>query len=122
MRHLVTVALLGVAVIHLLPVVGVTGRLRALYGLGELDAQVELLLRHRAVLFGLPGACCAWAAFEPGLQTPALVAGLVSTLSFLLLAHGAPLNAALTRVHRVDVVALVLVLVGLVARWRVERR
>lgn len=117
MRQLITVVLLAVAVIHLLPVVGVSGRLRGLYGLGELDAQVELLLRHRAVLFGLLGAYCAWAAFVPAHQTPALLGGLVSTLSFLVLAHGAPLNAALTRVQRVDVLAFVLVLVGLAARW-----
>ncbi len=118
MRHLVTAALLGLAVIHLLPLVGVAGgeRLRALYGLGELDASLHLLLRHRAVFFGLLGGSCAWAAFTPAHQTPALMAGLVSTVAFLLLARGQTLNGALTRVVRVDQVAVVLSVVGLVAR------
>ena len=118
MRHLVTAALLGLAVIHLLPLVGVVGgeRLRALYGLGELDAPLTLLLRHRAVFFGLLGGSCAWAAFAPAHQTPALVAALISTVAFLLLARGQTLNGALTRVVRVDQVAVVLSVVGLVAR------
>lgn len=115
MRHLVTVALLGLAVIHLLPVIGVTGRLRTLYGLGEVNAQLELLLRHRAVLFGVLGAYCAWAAFSRAHQMPALLAGLISTLSFLVLAYGTPLNEALIRVQRVDQLAVVLAIIGLIA-------
>lgn len=117
MRHAVTVALLGLAVIHLLPLVGVL-KPRSLYGLGEIDAQVELLLRHRAVLFGLLGAYCAWAAFEPKQQLTALVAGLISTSAFLVLAWNTPLNAELVRVQRVDQFAVALAVMGLVARLR----
>ncbi|MGV3620263.1 MAG: phosphopantetheine adenylyltransferase [Archangium sp.] len=118
MRQLVTVALLALAVIHLLPVIGVTSRLRALYGLGEIDAQVELLLRHRAVLFGLLGAYCAWAAFDLQQQLAALIAGLISTLAFLLLAHGVPMTSQLARVQRVDQLAVALAVIGLVVKLR----
>lgn len=106
--------LLLVGVIHLLPVVGALGGapLRSLYGLGAVEPNVELLLRHRAALFGVLGAYCAWAAFEPRQHLATLLAGLVSTGSFLVLAAGLKLPEALVRVVWVDRVAVALLLVG----------
>ncbi len=115
--------LLLVGVIHLLPAVGVFGgeRLRALYELGSLAPNLELLLRHRAVLFALLGAYCAWAAFTPTHQLTALVAGLVSTASFLALAARVPqLTDALVRVVWVDRAAVVVSLVGLLLNARAK--
>jgi hypothetical protein len=116
MKWFVPVVLLLVALIHALPLLGVAGgpRLQQLYGLGPLDPNLALLLRHRAVLFGLLAAFLAWAAFRPELHRLALLAGLVSVLSFLLLA--APLQGltpAIATVVRVDGVALVLLGLGL---------
>ena len=84
MRHTVSVMLLVVAVIHLLPMVGVLGaaRLAALYGVALEDPNLVILMRHRAVLFGLLGALMALAAFRPSLQLLALAVGGVSVLSF----------------------------------------
>jgi acetaldehyde dehydrogenase (acetylating) len=77
-------------------------------------------LRHRAVLFGLLAAFLAYAAFQPALHGLAIIAGLVSVVSFIVLAHlggQAPgaLNAALMRVVRVDYAAVVLLAVASVA-------
>lgn len=112
--------LLIAAVIHLLPLPGVLGsaRLTALYGLPFDAPDLAILMRHRAVLFGLLGAFLAVAAFRPGLQAAALVAGLVSVLSFLFLAwsvggYGAPI----ARVVAADLVALACLLVAAVALW-----
>ena len=57
MRHLISAMLLVVAAIHLLPVTGVLGgdKLTALYGLRFNDPNLFILMRHRAVLFGLLG-------------------------------------------------------------------
>lgn len=126
MRLVVPAALLLVSVIHLLPVLGAFGpaQLQRLYGLPVADPTLELLLRHRAVLFGLLGAGLAAAALKPAWHGPALVAAAVSVLSFLLLAWSLPgaVNAAIATVVRVDLVALgllavaALVHVGIVAR------
>jgi hypothetical protein len=105
-------ALAAAGVVHLLPLPGVLGarRLRALYGLRGVDADADLtlLLRHRAVLFGLLGAGMVGAAAlgGPQAQAAAVAAGAVSAGTFNALAHGVPLNAQLRRVVAADWVAL----------------
>ena len=57
MRYFISATLLVAAVIHLLPLVGVVGptRLSELYGITVSEPNIEILMRHRAVLFGLLG-------------------------------------------------------------------
>ncbi|SIP96106.1 phosphopantetheine adenylyltransferase [Aquipseudomonas alcaligenes] len=115
MSKLVAALLLIVGIIHLLPVVGVLGgdRLNSLYGLNLDEPNLQILMRHRAVLFGLLGALLVAAAFLPGLRTLALLAGLVSVVSFLLLAWSTPLyNEALRRVVVADWIALACLLLA----------
>ena len=124
MRFVVPSVLILVAVIHAFPVVGVLGatKLSQLYGIAVQDPNLELVLRHRAVLFGLLAAFLAYAALRPELHRLALVAGFVSVISFLVLAQpSSSLNTALTTVVRVDWLALALLVVGAVAHLRANR-
>lgn len=119
MRFVTPVVLLVAALIHALPLVGVLGvaRLKGLYGLEVSEPNLEIVLRHRAVLFGALAAFCARAAFHRELHTVALVAAIVCVASFLLLTvqvGGA--NAALMRVFTVDAVLLPLLLVAAVLK------
>lgn len=121
MRHLVSAVLLAVGVIHLLPLSGALGnaRLGMLYGISVEGADLEILLRHRAVLFGILGLFLVAAAFRPALQPIALAAGIVSVASFLWLAWAVGgYHAKLARVVTVDIIALAGLLVGVVASWR----
>ena|GEM_PF-3131057 len=61
-------------------------QLYALYGIRLQDDSLVLLLRLRAARFVLLGTFLIYAAFRPGYRSFALSAGLVSVLSFLLLA------------------------------------
>jgi len=118
MRHLVSTMLVAVAVIHLLPLYGVIGgeRLNVLYGLSLDEPNLSILMRHRAVLFGILGLFFLFAAFQPSLQVPAFIAGLVSVVSFLWLAWSAGgYNAQVARVVVADVVALICLLIGIAA-------
>ncbi|MGB5103144.1 MAG: hypothetical protein WBO04_07460 [Steroidobacteraceae bacterium] len=118
MRYLVPAMLFVVAIIHLLPLPGVLGseRLSALYGLSFDDPNLQTLMRHRAVLFGLLGVFIMIAAFRPSWQPLAIAAGLVSVVSFLALAwYVGGHNPQVGRVFTVDVVALVCLLIGTVA-------
>lgn len=118
MRYVVMISLCVAAVIHLLPLIGVLGgdRLQSLYGVAIDGPDLQILMRHRAVLFGLLGTFLLIAAFVPALQPIALTVGLVSVLSFLLLAWTTEdYNASIARVVTADVIALVALLIGTAA-------
>jgi hypothetical protein len=109
-------------VIHLLPLSGVMGAeaLTRLYGLDFSAPDLEILMRHRAVLFGLLGVLLCAAAFKPALRKIALLAGLVSVVSFLVLAFSVGgYGDGVARIVTADWVALVcLVLAAGLLRWR----
>jgi hypothetical protein len=125
MRYLVSAMLVVVAVIHLLPLSGVLGseRLAALYGLSFNEPNLAILMRHRAVLFGLLGLFLLFAAFRPPFQTIAFIAGFVSVVSFLWLAWSVGgYNAQVERVFMADIVALACLIIGVVAHVYVQHR
>jgi hypothetical protein len=116
MRYLIAAMLIVVSIIHWLPLVGVFGggRLAALYGVSIADPTVHMLMRHRAVLFGIVGGLLLLAAFRSHLQPTAFAVGFVSVISFLWLSRDrAHYTAQIERVFRADIVALVALLVGL---------
>jgi hypothetical protein len=115
MRFVVPVVLLLLAAIHILPLAGVLGadKLTSLYAIDAREPNLDILLRHRAVLFGLLAALLVCAAFKPGLHRLALIAATVSVLSFVVIAQWVGgYNAALSTVVRVDLIALGLLCVG----------
>jgi hypothetical protein len=112
---LLAILFLVPGIIHLLPLSGLMGAeaLTRLYGLDFGDPNLEILMRHRAVLFGMVGALLVAAAFHARLRGAALAAGLVSVLSFLALAAGVGgYGAALQRVVVADLVALACLLLA----------
>ncbi len=118
MRYVVTTCLIVAAIIHLLPLAGVlgSGRLAALYGLDFTEPNLAILMRHRAVLFGLFGTFLVYAAFKPHLQVIAFIAAFVSVVSFLLLAGSSGgYNPQMGRVVTADIVALVALVIGALA-------
>ena len=79
--------LFAAGVIHLLPVSGVLGpdTLSKLYEI-QLDAKddhnLNVLMRHRAVLFGIIGSHLCYASFEQSARPMAIAGGFASVLSF----------------------------------------
>jgi hypothetical protein len=117
MRFVVPAVLLLIALIHALPLVGVVSaaRVSGLYAIAVQDPNLEILMRHRAVLLGLLAGFLAYAAFHPQLYSLALVAAGVSVVSFLALAFSVgSYNEALSTVVKVDWVALILLVIGTV--------
>lgn len=97
-------------------------RLLALYGLPIQDPNLLILMSHRSVLFGLLGAFLIAAAWKPDLQVAAFIAGLVSMLSFVVLARlTGNYNASINKVVWVDVIASVALLAALVLYYLKHR-
>ena len=115
LRHFATIAFVLAGLVNLYPLIGVLGAesLQSLYGVPTKNADVLLLLRHRAVLFGLLGVLLIYAAFRPAWRRIALIAGLTSMVTFLFLAL--PLGGrsrALQQVFWVDLLAIVVLVAG----------
>lgn len=117
MRTLVVVLYLVAAIVNLLPGLGVlsAARMEAFYGVPIRSPDLEILMRHRAIVLAIVGALLAVAAFHVPLRPAALVAGLVSMVSFIVIAaavgdYGAPLR----RVAVVDLLATIALVLGAV--------
>ena len=125
MRYLISVTLIIAGIIHLLPLSGVLGadRLSALYGTTLSDPNLVILMRHRAVLFGILGLFFVFAAFRPTFQPLAFLAGFVSVISFLWLAWSTGnYNTQINRVVVADFIALGSLIVGSVAYYYAKQR
>lgn len=119
---LISAVLLAVGAAHLLPLLGILGasRLEQLYGLRIEDSNLLLLMRHRALLFGLLGALLVTAAFRPACGGVALLAAWGSVLGFVVLAPP-DLLPALHRVWWIDVALLPLLALAswaYLSHWR----
>lgn len=95
-----------------------TERLAALYGIALPGADLEILIRHRAVLFGILGLLMIGGAFRAELTGAALGAGIASVASFIVLALSVGgYGAAIARVVAIDAAALALLGVGAVLHF-----
>lgn len=118
-RAVVASMLAVVGIIHLLPLPGVLGaaQLSALYGLDFSDPGLAILMRHRAVLFGLLGTACLIAAFRRSWQNAVIAAAAISTIAFLLLASAeSHYGVAIARVVIADWIAVACLAVATVLR------
>jgi hypothetical protein len=113
MRTLSSALVLLAALVNLAPVIGVVSgdRLQSLYGIAFQDPSLLILMRHRAVLFGIVGGLLLASAVRVSLRPLARIAGFVSMLSFVFIAWlVGDYNAELERVVVIDLVALLALL------------
>lgn len=122
MAFVVSACLVIAGIIHLLPLPGLLGAdwLSRLYGIRIDDPNMLIMMRHRALLFGVVGALLVAAAFKPDWQPLAVVAGLVSAAGFLVIAwQVGGYSSAIARVVTADIVAVAaLAVAGLILAFR----
>ena len=115
MRSIATALYFIVAIINLLPALGVLSveRMEGFYGVAIREPNLEVLMRHRAVLFSIVGVLLVAAMFRPALRPLAAAAGFVNMLSFILVAWMVGgYNAPIRRVVLVDAIASVLLIIA----------
>lgn len=109
MGTLATILICVAGLINFGPVVGALSkkRVEGLYGITVEDGNFEILMRHRAVLFGIVGALIIASAFDPSLRPAGYAAGFTAMLAFILITGlVGNYNSNLRRVSIVDVVGL----------------
>jgi len=86
------------------------------YGIEILNVNYELLLRHRAAMFGLIGGLLVYAAISRKLYKVSIFVGLFSMLSFIILYFiiGREINAELRKIMIIDIAAVAILLVGFI--------
>ena len=85
------------------------------YGIEIPNADFELLLRHRAVLFGIVGGIMIYSAISKKYYSISVTIGLVSMISFVILYFLiGGINADLGKIMKIDLVAILVLVVGFI--------
>jgi heme A synthase len=86
------------------------------YGIDIPNSNYELLLRHRAILFGIIGGFMIYSAIDKKYYEIATTTGLISMISFIILYFliDKDINLELKKVMMIDVVATVILCFGLI--------
>ncbi|BDT93746.1 hypothetical protein IFM12275_37220 [Nocardia sputorum] len=122
-RHVGRSLLAAAGLLNTAPAIGAVAPqgMYAAYGIAAADRDLEVVLRHRAVLFAVVGIGLLLAILRPALRPIAVCANAISFGGFLVLViAGGPVGPGLMRVAAFDVVGLVALGVG-VACLRDER-
>lgn len=116
LQTLASACLILVGIINSLPALGLlsAGRLESLYGVAAHDANLHILLAHRALVLAMTGGLILVASFELSLRPLAYIFGMLSMLGYvgITLLVG-DYNAELRKVMLVDIVAIALMLVAM---------
>jgi hypothetical protein len=115
------VLLIFVGLMNFIPIIGVISaeQLTELYGVSIDSADLETLLRHRAVMLGLVGGFLLLAAFRPSLRMPAVSIGLVSMVTFVFLSYTTgDVGAEINKIAIADIVGSIAAAVILAVELR----
>lgn len=118
MELIFRITLFIAAVINLLPSVlaFLPDKISKSYGIEIPNENFELLLRHRAILFGIIGGLMIYSAVAKKHYEVSTVIGLISMVSFIVLFFliGKDINSELKKVMTVDIVGTVLLCIGFI--------
>ena len=122
MKYMAPIILIIVGLINIAPLTGVMSA-TTLEGMYEVDlnnGDLVILLRHRAILFGMLGAFILYAAFDRRLQQTASIAALLSMISFVALVYlQGDGGDAIQKVVRIDLFAITLTAILLAVQpWK----
>ena len=124
-EKLTTAALILAGLVNVFPVIGIASAdvLARLYGIPAPEGDLLILMRHRALLFGILGVLILTSIFRRHLQPTAIVAGLVSMLGFVVLALvSGDYGAKIHNVMRIDIVASIPLAAVAVRRGSIDWR
>lgn len=115
-QWIITGLLIPVGVLNLTPAIVFFApeRSLSLYNVSLDEANLSIVMRHRAVLLGLLGAAMIYAAFRKEVLVPVIVAALIGKAAFLFLVYSSGgTNAELGRIALFDIGAVTLLLLAL---------
>jgi hypothetical protein len=115
MNTTISILLIIVGVINFLPVIGVLSaeKLHGAYSVELMGNDIIILMRHRALLFGLVGGFILYSVFKPSYQSAAMVMAAISMLGFLYFVWAAgDYNASIAKIAIIDLAGIVCLVIA----------
>lgn len=117
MENIFRICLFLTGIVNLLPSILsiLPSKISKSYGISISDVNLELLIRHRAIFFALIGGLLIYSSITKKLYNLSFLFGMISMVSFVLLyfqLNG--INAELEKVMKIDIIAIVILLIGFV--------
>lgn len=121
LRHVTSVILVLVGLVNIAPVAGVlsASMLSDAYGIASPDGDLLILMRHRALLFGIVGGLLLVSAFRRHLRSAAILSGMISMSGFIALTliageHGEKIH----RIMLIDMAATIALAIAVALHYR----
>jgi len=121
----ISLCLIIVGLINFVPVVGVlsANQLQGAYNVTLSSNDVIILLRHRALLFGILGGFILFSAFVPFYQSAAMIMAGISMVGFALVAHSVGgFNTSINKVLMVDYVGIAVLAIAVFLKYGLRYR
>ncbi len=116
----IPILLFIVGVINFLPVVGAlsAAKLSQAYSIDLLDNNLVILMRHRALLFGVIGGFILYSVFVPSYQCAAMVMAAISMFGYLYLVWAVGgANESILKVAMIDVFGIACLVLAAVLKY-----
>jgi len=120
MNKALTTCLLIVGLINFVPLAGILSvdKLMSAYSITLEGNDIAILMRHRALLFGILGGFILFSAFKSLYQTAAMIMAGISMIGFALLVLTiGGYNDAIAKVLLFDIVGIVVLLVAVLLKY-----
>jgi hypothetical protein len=117
---IISMLLIIVGLINFLPVIGVFSaeKISVAYSINLTSNDLKILMRHRALLFGLVGGFILYSVFKPSYQAAAIVMSAISMLGFLYLVWAVgDYNASIFKIAIIDWAGIVCLAIVLVLKY-----
>jgi hypothetical protein len=121
-NKIILVLLLVVGIINFIPVFGIISSLKIsqAYSINMASNDINILMRHRALLFGIIGGFIFYSIYRPKFQPAAMLMAAISMSGFLLILYlEGGYNDALFKVAIVDICGLVCLLILVILKYLV---
>lgn len=123
MAKLITLCLIVVGLINFVPVIGLLSvqKLESAYSIELASNDLIILMRHRALLFGVLGGFILYSAFVTSYQGVAMVMAVVSMIGYAVLVYWVGgYNDSIFKVLIVDIVGIVFLAIAALLKYVVR--
>jgi len=120
MNIAILILLFVVGLINFLPVIGVLSaeKLMTAYAVDLVGSDIIILMRHRALLFGIVGGFIFFSLFKPAYQEAAMIMAGVSMVGFLYFVWAADgHNSSISKIAMIDVIGIICLLLAAVLKY-----